>query len=172
MALRQQQRFSLTPFLRQSLTILQMSSVELIQHIEAETSCNPVLKTVLPEHPITERSPYHAMATVAHTGTLVEHLVKQLSLMRTDEKIRQLAIYLAYTLIDDGYLEDGLDAISPNPLADRLPFNDALVLLQSCEPSGVGARDLTERLDLQMVSRGISDEARKTILENLAAFVD
>ncbi|KQY90367.1 MULTISPECIES: RNA polymerase factor sigma-54 [Roseateles] len=89
--------------------------------------------------------------------TLAEHLAQQLAghhLSLEDRAVMQLLIE---SLTEDGYLEDTLEEIAAafaddeedrEELLDRLRI--ALRLLQSLEPAGIGARDLSECLVLQL----------------------
>lgn len=85
---------------------------------------------------------------------LRQHLLDQLSLTAMSERDRRLVALLIESLDDDGYL-----GISLQELADMLPaeldfdpleLEAALKLLQSFDPIGVGARNLSECLLLQL----------------------
>ena len=90
--------------------------------------------------------------------SLTEHLHRQALSMRLDEVDRAALRFLIESLNDDGYLEDSLQNLAEGlagddeeqveALVDR--FQMALHLLQSLEPTGVGARDLGECLRLQL----------------------
>ena len=95
--------------------------------------------------------------------SLTEHLHRQaLSLRLSGEDMAALR-FLIESINDDGYLEDSLAQLAATLTdesddLDRLEelvhrFTMALRLLQSLEPSGVGARNLAECLSLQMKSR-------------------
>lgn len=88
--------------------------------------------------------------------TLAEHLASQLALMPLTERDRHLLALLIDALDEDGYL--GMELAE---LATLLPaeleyeeseLNAALRLLQSLDPTGVGARNLGECLDLQLAA--------------------
>ncbi|MGQ9685284.1 MAG: RNA polymerase factor sigma-54 [Thiobacillaceae bacterium] len=85
---------------------------------------------------------------------LRQHLLDQLSLTAMPERDRRLVALLIESLDEDGYL-----AVSLDELADMLPaeldydrreLETALKLLQSFDPIGVGARNLSECLLLQL----------------------
>lgn len=90
----------------------------------------------------------------AAESTLRDHLLSQIALMRISERDRGLVSALIEALNEDGYLGQSLDEILellPEEL--ELELDDlevALKLLQSCDPAGVGARDLSEALVLQL----------------------
>jgi RNA polymerase sigma-54 factor len=94
--------------------------------------------------------------------SLTMHLHRQALSLRLSELDRAALRYLIESLNDDGYLEDSLPSLAqslgdPNDIEqqDELVhrFTVALHLLQSLEPTGVGARDLSECLSLQVKSK-------------------
>ena len=90
----------------------------------------------------------------SETPTLREHLLGQLALLNLTDRDRTLTSLLIDTLDDDGYLTQSLDdvlAMLPEELcveADELAT--ALRHVQHLEPSGTGARSLSECLALQL----------------------
>ena len=90
----------------------------------------------------------------AGSPTLRTHLLSQLSEINLPERDRRLVALLINSLDDDGYLTQDLAellAILPQELAVELEdLRIALKHLQNCEPTGVGARNLSECLALQL----------------------
>jgi RNA polymerase sigma-54 factor len=93
-------------------------------------------------------------ATATAPVTLVEHLGRQLDVLDLEPRERDLAREIVAALNDRGWLDLPLDevdaALQPPPAAQELEH--ALHVEQSLEPTGVGARDLTECLLLQLDS--------------------
>ena len=94
--------------------------------------------------------------------SLTMHLHRQALALRLSELDSAALRYLIESLNDDGYLEDSLQSLAqslgdPNDIEqqDELVhrFTVALYLLQSLEPTGVGARNLSECLSLQVKAR-------------------
>ncbi|MCX7672997.1 MAG: RNA polymerase factor sigma-54 [Thiobacillaceae bacterium] len=85
---------------------------------------------------------------------LRQHLLNQLSLSAMPERERRLVRLLIESLDEDGYLTVALDEIAqmlPREWeVEPLELQAALKLLQSFDPVGVGARDLSECLWLQL----------------------
>ena len=108
--------------------------------------------------------------------SLQSYLHTQALSLRLGEHDRAALRFLIESLNDDGYLEDSLPALAHGLAGDDEAqleelvhhFTMALHLLQSLEPVGVGARDLTEclRLQLQALLRadGVAP-ARRRLLE-------
>jgi RNA polymerase sigma-54 factor len=90
----------------------------------------------------------------AENPTLRTHLLSQLSLRNLPERDKTLVTLLIESLDEDGYMTQELaeiQAMLPEEL-DIAPeeLQIALRHLQQCEPTGVGARNLGECLELQL----------------------
>ena len=81
--------------------------------------------------------------------TLEEHLRAQLLPMLAKER-RFLGEYLVASINEKGYLEIPIEEIALATGASIEEAENALSLLQQCEPAGVGARDVQECLTLQL----------------------
>ncbi|MBZ8141980.1 RNA polymerase factor sigma-54 [Rubrivivax gelatinosus] len=111
----------------------------------------------------------------AGTGTLQDHLRAQIAGMRLSGEDLAALHVLIESLDDDGYLADPVEEIAVR-LAEMLGIEDeeereqlaerlqcALRWLQSLEPTGVGARSLSECLTLQL-RRQARCEAREVAI--------
>jgi RNA polymerase sigma-54 factor len=92
--------------------------------------------------------------TDANGESLQEHLAWQLEMAKLEP--RQLAIGRAIldAISDDGYLTDPLDAIAatlkPEILASEAEITTVLGIVQGFDPSGIGARSVSECITLQL----------------------
>lgn len=93
--------------------------------------------------------------------TLAEHLHRQALLLRLSRGERAALSYLIDSLNDEGYLEDSIESLVETLVGAENTeyllemsehFAVALRLLQSLEPTGVGARSLAECLQLQITA--------------------
>ena len=85
--------------------------------------------------------------------TLPDHLGQQLSLLVLPESVRDATESIVGNLDDNGYLTVPLEELATfgnHTLAD---LEQALLTVQSLDPSGVAARDLRECLLLQLAAR-------------------
>ncbi len=86
--------------------------------------------------------------------SLREHLLSQLKLMPLSERDQSLTLLLVDSINDDGYLVESLeDIIEEMPLEleiELLEIQTALRHIQHLDPIGVGARNLSECLLLQL----------------------
>ncbi len=101
---------------------------------------------------------------LAATGrTLSDHLLAQLAATRCEPLDRAIVGLLIENLNQDGYLDADLDEIAamlPAELeVEPETLTAALNLLQSFDPAGVGARDLSESLLLQLSARAQASPA-------------
>lgn len=86
--------------------------------------------------------------------SLREHLLSQLKLMPLSERDQSLVLLLVDSINEDGYLEESLEELAEQmPLEleiDALELQTALHHVQHLDPAGVGARNLSECLTLQL----------------------
>lgn len=86
--------------------------------------------------------------------SLREHLLSQLKLMPLSERDQTLTLLLVDSINEDGYLEQSLEAVAeqmpPELEIDALELQTALRHIQHLDPAGVGARNLSECLLLQL----------------------
>nr|MBC7612910.1 RNA polymerase factor sigma-54 [Pseudopedobacter sp.] len=93
---------------------------------------------------------------IAVSNTFFENLQAQLDLVPLDDKEYLIAQQIIGSLDDDGYLRRPLPsliddlAFSQNVLAEDEEVEDLLKVIQTFDPSGIGARDLQECLLIQL----------------------
>ncbi len=86
--------------------------------------------------------------------TLSGHLHSQLSVLVLSEPLREAAGRIIGNLDENGYLTAPLEDLAAGGEVSAALIEEALKVIQSLEPAGVGARDLRECLLLQLESRG------------------
>jgi len=104
---------------------------------------------------------------VAAEVSLREHLLDQIGMTVAPHRIRAIAAYLVEYIDEAGYLRADMDTIAQNLGAAPADIEAGMGIVQGCEPSGVGARDLAECLRLQLRDRNRLDPAIDTLLTNL-----
>ena len=98
----------------------------------------------------------HYEAPVIQYNSLQENLKDQIRMMNLTEEITELTYYLIDELEDDGYLRRPIAEVADDygfrngRMMAEEKVQKALKSLQSCEPAGVGARNLNECLLLQL----------------------
>lgn len=99
--------------------------------------------------------------------TLKDHLYEQLGLSSNDPVMRFLGQYIIDAIDDSGYISLDFAAASEQLGVKAEKVYEALSLIQTFEPVGVGSRTLAECLGLQMKAEGTYDEAAQVVLANL-----
>lgn len=100
----------------------------------------------------------------AESPNLREHLLSQLSLTQLEPRDRNLVAFLIEALDDDGYLTQPLEELArlvPEEVQiEPEDLHIALKHLQNLDPTGVGARNCAECLELQLLALPESTPSR------------
>ncbi|KQM14843.1 RNA polymerase factor sigma-54 [Novosphingobium sp. Leaf2] len=104
-------------------------------------------------------------ASLGHT--LAEHLEAQVGAAARDARTAAVARYIIGQLDDAGYLTVALDEIAADLALDPGEAARALDLVQSLDPTGVGARTLSECIALQAREADRYDPAMARMIANL-----
>ena len=99
--------------------------------------------------------------------TLTEHLHAQAGSAARDPRQAAIAHWLIDQLDEAGYLETPLREIADLLGLPLSEIEDALGVVQSLDPTGVGARSLSECLALQAIEADRHDPCMKRLIENL-----
>ena len=99
--------------------------------------------------------------------TLVSFLSRQLDRLKPEEELRRLVAYLIRCLDDDGYLRIPLAELSRQGEIPLGRLEQALDLLKTLEPAGVGAADLSQCLELQLERIGETGPALAIVRDHL-----
>ena len=105
--------------------------------------------------------------TLVREETLADHLIWQLGVSALNERERFIGTTIIDAIDDNGYLTTDLQTLAEVTGASMDDVEDALILVHSFEPSGVGARDLAECLLLQLKNRKRAYPPYTTLLEHL-----
>ncbi len=103
----------------------------------------------------------------AGAATLAEHLHAQIGQVARDAWLAGIARYLADQLDDAGYLSATLREIGQELGVGDDEAEAALTLLQSLDPTGVGARSLAECIALQAKEADRYDPCMARLIDNL-----
>ena len=174
------QKLVLTQTMRQSLDCLQLSAPELTEYVQEVALSNPLLdvqsptyyETELPsEAAPAEREPLEVRETDSWRGvtssgmedvqdftafltrekTFRDHLTEQIGQMKlVDDELLRLCRFLIDCLDERGYLDCPLDELAQECGCPLFDLEQALFVIQTLDPPGIGARDLTECLLLQL----------------------
>ena len=122
-----------------------------------------------------ERDDYTQFA--AAEPTLREHLLQQLAFTGLTERDKRLAAHIVGHLDEDGYLKSDLEELCESALG-ALPdleieeLSTALRHVHNLEPTGVGARDVAECLELQLKALPADTPHRETAITLVTRHLD
>lgn len=187
--LKQNQQLSMTPQLRQAISLLQMTNLELAAYLVEEVEKNPLLEMKEPEADVKDASQsaeqrvgssfieirsaasddFDFLQNIEKPQSLREILRQQIQISDRDMHRVSLALALVDELDERGFLGTPVFEITDRLGVSQSDIEHALELLQSCEPAGVGARNLSECLELQLRDTGKFDPVMQVLTANLGA---
>jgi RNA polymerase sigma-54 factor len=106
-------------------------------------------------------------ATLSRALNLHEHLEQQLHIACTDPRDKLIGAYLIDMIDESGYLTANLQTLSQALVVPADVIERVLKTIQKFDPTGVGARTLSECLALQLRERNRLDPAMQALLDNL-----
>ncbi len=107
--------------------------------------------------------------TLTRSTTLSEHLMWQLHMAESNEQVRKAAAAVIGNLDDDGFLRVSLEEIADEELLPVDDVEEGMLLVQTLDPLGVGARSLAECLLIQARLVFPEDRIVLTILKHHVA---
>lgn len=170
---KQKQKISLTPLLKKSIDLLQLSRYELIQKIDQEIEINPfVEKEITDDFEFDENyNDADFDFNVAAVENLRESLIHQVNDLSLDGEQKKIALTIVECIDESGQLLEGLDEIE-EMLFNKYSLseiNDILKnIVQKLEPIGVGFRDFKECIKIQINSKKFNDEIKALCQEILS----
>lgn len=105
--------------------------------------------------------------TAVAPPSLMDQLAGQIALMRAPAAIRALALAFTAEIDESGYFRADPEEAAIRLGAGQADGRAALALLQGCEPTGIGARDLSECLALQLAEKDRLDPAMRIFVSHL-----
>lgn len=174
------QKLVLTQTMRQSLDCLQFSAVELCEYVQEIALSNPLLDVQAPTYyetqvldnaALTRESidvhesdtwnDFHVsgsnaiqglIASLSNEKTFRDYLHEQIGQMKlVDDEFLQLCYLIIECLDERGYLSCSIEDLSAEFNVSSFLLEQALLAVQMLDPPGVGARNLSECLTLQLV---------------------
>ena len=106
-------------------------------------------------------------ATLSRSVTLPDHLTQQMQVAIKDPGDRLIAAFLIDMVDEAGYLAGDLATVCEKLAAAEPRVEAVLRILQTFEPSGVMARNLSECLAIQLREKNRLDPAMQALLDNL-----
>ena len=151
--LKQNQQLSITPQLKKSIDLLQLSRLEIINKINNEIEENPFLKKDYENQPLGMFDDMSILENLSHELTLQNHLESQLDDLKLTTSEKKIALFIIQSLEENGLLKIDLDEIEEQ-MAFIYSVKEIKIVLsniiQDLEPAGIGARDFKETIIIQL----------------------
>ena len=158
---RQNQQLTITPQLKKSIDLLQLSRLEIINKINNEIDQNPFLKKDYENDFASSYDNADFLENLADEESLQNHLENQLNDIRLNLREKQIALVIIQSLEENGLLQIDLDELEVmmDYIYSTQEIESVLVnIIQDMEPAGVGARNFKETIYLQLKKQNITNQ--------------
>ena len=169
---KQKQKISLTPLLKKSTDLLQLSRYELIQKIDHEIDINPfVEKEISEDFDIDENyNDANFDFNVAAVENLRDTLINQINDLRLEDKDKEIALTIVDCIDESGQLIDDIDEIN-KMVQGKTAVQDIedilLNIIHNLEPIGIGYRNFKECIKIQINKKDFNKKIKQLCLEML-----
>ena len=158
---KQNQQLSITPQLKKSIDLLQLSRLEIINKINNEIEENPFLKKDFDNDQTSNFDDMDLLDNLSNDLTLHNYLEDQLQDIKLSSSEKKIAQVIIQSLEENGLLQIDLDEIE-----ELMEFaysvkeikNVLINIIHDLEPAGVGARNFKETIYIQLNKQEIPTE--------------
>jgi RNA polymerase sigma-54 factor len=170
-------KLAMTQELTQAIALLQYSAQELSAFLENKALENPLLQvenhTIQPINPLIDRNRRkHTNNTendwieqiASKSVSIEDQLISQLTIHKYSSKQLRVIKYLIENLDVNGYLTSEPREISEQLSVPIELVEESIIIIQTLEPAGIGARNLQECLIIQVERENLEDDLALTIL--------
>ena len=168
--IKQELKLILTQEMKLSLNVLEMSSMDLEKFIEKEFSKNPLLEIDYSSRSYKvqgdndeESSPFDF---IAEEKNLIDFLEEQIGFLKINKEMRFLCNYIVNNLDKRGFLTLSKDEIKAGCGFPLKYINEAIDIVKSLEPMGIGSKNLEECLIFQLHKKNIIDTKLEYIINH------
>ena len=155
---KQNQQLSITPQLKKSIDLLQLSRLEIINKINNEIEENPFLKKDFDHEPTAGFDGMDLLENLPNELTLQQHLKNQLQDIKLSNAEIKIAIVIIQSLEENGLLYVDLDEIEETMdyAYSIKEIKDVLHnVIHELDPSGIGARNFKETIYIQLKKKAL-----------------
>ena len=107
----------------------------------------------------------HFLNSLTQEESLQQHLIDQITLCDCDETTKENLVLLIGSLDENGYLNESPSNLSLQLNIPYPQFLEALDILKTFNPAGIGAKDLQECLLIQLKRKQKEDSLAHTIID-------
>ena len=169
----QKQQVAITPQLKKSIDLLQLSRVEIINKIHAEAEDNPFLikeseEDVSFNHYNNDDD--ELLSNLAEIVTLQNSLESQVNDLNLSKSQQEIAMTLVQSLDESGLLQlnsEELEELFNHRIQVDKILDVLINIIHNFEPAGIGARDFKELILLQLKRKNLGQSQLQLINEIL-----
>ena len=161
---KQNQQLSITPQLKKSIDLLQLSRLEIINKINSEIDENPFLIKDLENGSPASFDDMGLLENLPNELTLQNHLESQLEDIKLNNSEKKIASVIIQSLEENGLLQIDIDEIEElmEYAYSNKEIKEVLTnVIQDLEPAGVGSRNFKETIYIQLKKQEIPTEELK-----------
>ena len=158
---KQNQQLSITPQLKKSIDLLQLSRLEIINKINNEIDENPFLKKDFEVESVGSFDDTNLLENLPNELTLQNHLEAQLEDIRLNNAEKKIALAIIQSLEENGLLQldlDEIEALMEYSYSIQEIKNVLKNVVQDLDPAGIGARNFKETVYIQLKKKDIPTE--------------
>ncbi|MDC1469329.1 RNA polymerase sigma-54 factor, partial [Gammaproteobacteria bacterium] len=169
----QKQQVTITPQLKKSIDLLQLSRVEIINKIHAEAQDNPFLIKESGEDVsfnYYNNDDDELLSNLAEIVTLQNSLESQVNDLNLSKSQQEIAMTLVQSLDESGLLQlnsEELEELFNHRIQVGKILDVLINIIQNFEPAGIGARDFKELILLQLKRKNLGQSQLQLINEIL-----
>ena len=158
---KQNQQLSITPQLKKSIDLLQLSRLEIINKINNEIDKNPFLKKDFEVGSVGSFDDANLIENLPNELTLQNHLEAQIEDIRLNNTEKKIALAIIQSLEENGLLQldlDEIEALMEYSYSIQEIKNVLKNVVQDLDPAGIGARNFKETIYIQLRKKDIPTE--------------
>jgi len=168
--LKQKQSVKLTPSLKKSIDLLQLSRFELIKKIEKEIIENPFLEKNDANNDYEDFNHSDFSFDIESRVSLRESLIAQLDDFHLNEREIKIAKLIIGCIDESGELSESIDQIeeiSNFIYSEKEIENILLNIVHKLNPSGIGYRNHKECIKIQVDNKKNISKAKRALIEDI-----
>ena len=168
--LKQKQSVKLTPSLKKSIDLLQLSRFELIKKIDKEIIENPFLVKNDANNDYEDFNHSDFSFDIASKVNLREFLITQLDDFHLNEKEIKIAKLIIGCIDESGELSESteqIEEISNYIYSEKEIENILLNIIHKLSPSGIGYRNHKECIKIQIDNKKNISKAKRSLIEDI-----
>ena len=168
--LKQKQSVKLTPSLKKSIDLLQLSRFELIKKIDKEIIENPFLEKNDANNDYKDFNHSDFSFDIESKVNLREFLITQLDDFHLNEKEIKIAKLIIGCIDESGELSestDQIEEISNYIYSEKEIENILLNIIHKLSPSGIGYRNHKECIKIQIDNKKNISKAKRSLIEDI-----